>query len=298
MLIDLDHSSTFAARDRTYDPSTGTWTGTDPVTAPVGMPAASTYQYAFGSPAQYVDPTGDWSWAWNCALGDTLCDIAQFAAGEGRGAVDLIVGTVESANPASLIQANATCYGSFGTYGLDLLSVAATCNEALNPFLGLTKGFHDTYVLSNKGCYFTSGRAFFPAMAQTVAMADGVAGLRSKTPPPSAPRPPPELPPGYPSFTAAKKALGSPGEGNVFDHVVEQSQQKRSGFPVEDINSPFNMNPVPAAANQAKANYYSSIRPFTGGKTVRDWLTGQEFSDQYKFGADINARIQRGDELP
>jgi hypothetical protein len=107
--------------------------------------------------------------------------MAQFAAGEGRGAVDLIVGTVQSASPAALMQANATCYGSFGTYGLDLLSVAATCNEALNPFLGLTKGFHDTYVLSNKGCYFTSGRAFFPAMAQTVALVDGVAAARGVT---------------------------------------------------------------------------------------------------------------------
>jgi RHS repeat-associated protein len=85
----------------------------------------------------------------------------------------------------------------------------------------------------------------------------------------------PHLPGGYPSFSAAKQAMGSPGPGNVFDHVVEQSQAKatRSGFAIEDINNPFNMNPVAARVNQIKANYYSSKPRFTGGKRVRDWLS-------------------------
>lgn len=85
------------------------------------------------------------------------------------------------------------------------------------------------------------------------------------------------LPEGYSSFSAAKRAMGSPGQGNVFDHVVEQSQIRRSGFAPEDIHNPFNMNPVSARSNQIKANYCSSKQPFTGGKTVRDWLTGQSF---------------------
>jgi hypothetical protein len=38
----------------------------------------------------------------------------------------------------------------------------------------------------------------------------------------------------------------------------------------------------------AQASYYSSIRPFTGGQTVREWLTGQRFADQYNFGRRIN----------
>ncbi|MGH9169881.1 MAG: hypothetical protein ACRD0Z_03265 [Acidimicrobiales bacterium] len=104
--------------------------------------------------------------------------------------------------------------------------------------------------------------------------------------------------PGYSSFRAAKADLGSPGPGNVFDHVVEQSQIGRSGFPVEDINNPFNLDPVDAQVNQLKANYYSSIRPFTGGQTVRDWLTGQSFADQYNFGMRINGLLQNGQPLP
>ncbi len=104
--------------------------------------------------------------------------------------------------------------------------------------------------------------------------------------------------PGYSSFRAAKADLGSPGEGNVFDHVVEQSQISRSDFAPEDIHNPFNLDPVPNEINQLKANYYSSIRPFTGGMTVRDWLTGQSFSDQYEFGMDILGLLQNGEPLP
>lgn len=100
--------------------------------------------------------------------------------------------------------------------------------------------------------------------------------------------------PGYRSFSAAKRALGSPGQGNVYDHVVEQSQAARSGFAKTEINHPFNMNPVSARTNQIKANYYSTKQPFTGGQTVRDWLTGQSFKDQYAFGMDVLAKIKSG----
>lgn len=103
-----------------------------------------------------------------------------------------------------------------------------------------------------------------------------------------------ELPEGYSSFSAAKRAVGSPGEGNVFDHVVEQSQIRRSGFAPEEIHNPFNMNPVSARTNQIKANYYSSKQPFTGGGTVRENLTGQSFADQYAFGMDVLTQIRWG----
>jgi RHS repeat-associated protein len=107
-----------------------------------------------------------------------------------------------------------------------------------------------------------------------------------------------ELPGGYSSFSAAKKALGSPGEGNVLDHVVEQSQIGRSGFSPEDIHNPFNMNPVSAETNQLKDNFYSTKQVFTGGGTVRDWLNGQSFADQYGFGMDSVSKIQNGLPLP
>ncbi|MER7243310.1 DNRLRE domain-containing protein [Kribbella sp. NPDC000426] len=108
----------------------------------------------------------------------------------------------------------------------------------------------------------------------------------------------PDLAKGFSSFRAAKRAPPSPGQGNVYDHVVEQSQIARSGFDPRAIHNPYNLNPVPAAVNQAKANYYATIRPFTGGQTVRAWLAGQSFADQYAFGVDITSQIQRGVALP
>jgi hypothetical protein len=104
--------------------------------------------------------------------------------------------------------------------------------------------------------------------------------------------------PGYSSFGAAKADLGPAGPGNVYDHVVEQSQIARSGFAPGEVHNPFNLDPVSSEVNQLKANYYSSKQFFTQGGTIRDWLTGQSFADQYEFGMDVLGRIQNGLPLP
>lgn len=110
----------------------------------------------------------------------------------------------------------------------------------------------------------------------------------------------PDLAQGFRSFSQAKRSLPSPGPGNVYDHVVEQPQiaASTSGFHPRLIHNPANLNLVSAAVNQAKANYYSSIRPFTGGQTVRNWLNGQTFEQQHAFGMEITSLIQRGASLP
>lgn len=66
---------------------------------------------------------------------------------------------------------------------------------------------------------------------------------------------------GFNSFRDLKAELGSPGEGNAWHHIVEQSQIGKSGF--------------------------SSNEVFTGGQTVRQWLTGQSFQEQFDFGMDL-----------
>lgn len=80
--------------------------------------------------------------------------------------------------------------------------------------------------------------------------------------------------------------------------VVEQSLIARTGFDPRIIHSPAKMTPVESAVNQVKANYYSSIRRFTGGQTVRDWLNGQCFQDQHDFGSEVLNRIINGEPLP
>jgi hypothetical protein len=101
---------------------------------------------------------------------------------------------------------------------------------------------------------------------------------------------------GYSTFSAAKKGLGSPGSGWVYDHVVEQSQMgaSRSGFLARQIHNPENLNPVLKEVNQIKANYYSTKQFFTGGATVRDWLNGQSFLDQWNFGMSVTEDIWNG----
>jgi hypothetical protein len=78
--------------------------------------------------------------------------------------------------------------------------------------------------------------------------------------------------PSYRSLSAAKRALGSPGAGNVFDHTVEQSQIARSGFTPEEINSPYNLNPIPASLNQARPTIsQASARSPVGLESGSGW---------------------------
>ncbi|MGH7685483.1 MAG: hypothetical protein ACREN2_01490 [Candidatus Dormibacteria bacterium] len=80
----------------------------------------------------------------------------------------------------------------------------------------------------------------------------------------------------------------------MYDHIVEQSQMGRSGFSSLQINNAENLNAVPSELNQLKANYYSSKQFFTDGQTVRDWLNGQSFEDQWNFGMSVTEDIWNG----
>jgi hypothetical protein len=95
----------------------------------------------------------------------------------------------------------------------------------------------------------------------------------------------------FSSFSSAKRGLGSPGKGNVYDHVVEQSQRKRSGFTPEQIHSSNNLNPVSAQVNQLKANWYSRNVDGAGSGTIRDWLSGKSFEFQWEYGMKVTDMI-------
>jgi uncharacterized protein RhaS with RHS repeats len=90
---------------------------------------------------------------------------------------------------------------------------------------------------------------------------------------------------GYRSFSALKRALGSPGAGNQWHHVVEQSQVGKFG--ASAIHNVDNVVAVPTSVHQQISAYYSSKFPFTGGKTVRQWLSGQSFDQQRDFGLQV-----------
>lgn len=93
---------------------------------------------------------------------------------------------------------------------------------------------------------------------------------------------------GYKSFSELKKVVGSPGEGNQWHHIVEQSQINKSGFSSQMINNTNNITSISQSTHRQISGYYSSIQPsFSEGLRVRDWLAGQSFQAQYEFGLDV-----------
>jgi hypothetical protein len=86
----------------------------------------------------------------------------------------------------------------------------------------------------------------------------------------------------FKSFNALKSYLGSPGVGMQWHHIVEQSQIPQFG--TEAIHHIQNVAAIPTEINQALNGIYSSKRLYTEGLTVREWLKGQSFAEQYEFG--------------
>ena len=93
---------------------------------------------------------------------------------------------------------------------------------------------------------------------------------------------------GYSSFRKLKKAIGSPGEGKHWHHIVEQSQINKSGFSSELINNTDNIFALDAATHAKVTGYYNrTTLEFTHGLSVRNWLSGLSFQEQYDFGVNV-----------
>jgi len=92
---------------------------------------------------------------------------------------------------------------------------------------------------------------------------------------------------GFDSFSALKKYLGSPGKGNEWHHIVEQSQITRSNFTSQMINNTDNVIAIDATVHRKISGFYSSKTAFSEGMTVRDWLAGQSFEKQFEFGMKV-----------
>jgi hypothetical protein len=56
------------------------------------------------------------------------------------------------------------------------------------------------------------------------------------------------------------------------------------------LHNSRNVVAVPKAVNQALADYYNSVRSFSNGRRIRDWLSGKPFEEQMAFG---KAQLQR-----
>ncbi|WP_291066660.1 MULTISPECIES: RHS repeat domain-containing protein [unclassified Empedobacter] len=92
------------------------------------------------------------------------------------------------------------------------------------------------------------------------------------------------------SFSAFKKHMGPAGEGKAWHHVVEQTPSNIKKFGTGKIHNTSNLMKLPHGKGTIHAKvsgYYSSKQPFTGGKTVRQWISTKSYDEQYKFGIKI-----------
>lgn len=90
----------------------------------------------------------------------------------------------------------------------------------------------------------------------------------------------------YDSYRALREDLVHTEKGNVWHHIVEQCQGNctRAQFPSRMINNTRNVVSIPNEVNQRLNALYSSKQPYSGKKTVRDWLSEKPFEEQYDFG--------------
>jgi hypothetical protein len=93
-----------------------------------------------------------------------------------------------------------------------------------------------------------------------------------------------------------KRELGPAGDGKVWHHIVEQRLE--GTFGAGAIHNTSNVVAISRGANQAIADYYSRVRPFTNGMTVRKWLEAQSFAQQDAFGRRIMDLVLAGGKLP
>ncbi|PWG78091.1 hypothetical protein DDR33_24040 [Pararcticibacter amylolyticus] len=69
--------------------------------------------------------------------------------------------------------------------------------------------------------------------------------------------------------------MGSAGAGKAC-HIVEQTPGNINQFGAQAIHNSENLTKLPHGAGTIHARvsgYYSSIQPFTGNQTVRQWLS-------------------------
>jgi hypothetical protein len=92
---------------------------------------------------------------------------------------------------------------------------------------------------------------------------------------------------GYHSFSAFKRAMGPAGPGKNWHHIVEQTKGNVAKFGPETLHNTQNVVRLDAATHRQVSAYYSRIEWFTGGKTVRQWLSTQSFEAQKQFGLQV-----------
>ena len=101
---------------------------------------------------------------------------------------------------------------------------------------------------------------------------------------------------GYSSYSSFKHYMGPAGEDAQWHHIVEQSQILKSGFPPYMIHHEINLMRLDSFVHKEISRHYSSVRPYTNGLRVRDWLAGKSYAEQYEYGMNALYKIMFGGE--
>ncbi len=88
---------------------------------------------------------------------------------------------------------------------------------------------------------------------------------------------------GFTTYYNLKKSIGKAGDGKQWHHIVEQSQIRKSGIDAKLIHNPNNVIPLTQQQHRKISSIYSSQIPGTK-VTVREYLKGKTFKEQYKYG--------------
>ena len=253
---------------RYYNPEVGRWINADNQIAGVGgeILGYNMFAYCMNNPVNMSDPTGNWpKWATKLAAAVAVVSIVAVVA----------VVTVATAGAGTAIAAVAVGAAKGAAIGFAVGAATGAAGGAISHRIS-TGGWNGAGKASLNG--MANGAL---SGAVSGAITGGITGsLSYNSGATSAGK-------GFDTYRQLKNEIGSPGAGNEWHHIVEQSQIAKSGFSPQMIQNTNNIISISKTTHRAISGYYSSVQPFTNGMIVRNWLAGQSFSAQYEFGINV-----------
>ena len=253
---------------RYYDPEIGRWINADNQIAGVGgeVLGYNMFAYCMNNPVNMSDPSGNWpKWATKLvaavavvAVVAVVAAVTVATAGAGTAIAAVAVGAAKGAAIGFAVGAATGAAGGAISHRISTGSWDGAGEAALN---GMANGALSGAVSGAISGGITGGLSYNSGVTS--------AGK------------------GFDTYRQLKNEIGSPGAGNEWHHIVEQSQIAKSGFSPQMIQNTNNIMSISKTTHRAISGYYSSVQPFTNGMIVRNWLAGQSFSAQYEFGINV-----------
>ena len=261
-------SGFYYLQSRYYDPEIGRFINADNQIAGVGgeVLGYNMFAYCMNNPVNMSDSTGNWP-KWATKLVAAVAVVAVVAV--------VAAVTVATAGAGTAIAAVAVGAAKGAAIGFAVGAATGAAGGAISHRI-------------STGSWDDAGEAALNGMANGAlsgavsgAITGGITGgLSYNSGATSAGK-------GFDTYRQLKNEIGSPGAGNEWHHIVEQSQIAKSGFSPQMIQNTNNIMSISKTTHRAISGYYSSVQPFTNGMIVRNWLAGQSFNAQYEFGINV-----------